>query len=215
MQSASLPTHVILTHLWNKCLELNHAKSCFKYGWHSLTIAESVMNLGCKSLTPSESLLHKVSNSSQWNLKTFLILKAKYGLLHFFSSLYQPLTNVTQFVFHLWLRGCLINSAGPLFSPLALVQRRLKACVILYQEPVIAANAIFVMLYWSQRGEFVFQSGPAHSAVERGVLSSKNASAVQKGLKLISKMRKEREGPARTSYRSSPGCAASVSYRGS
>lgn len=49
----------------------------------------------------------------------------------------------------------------------------------------------------------------------KGVPSSQSASAVQEGLRLTSKMRKEREGPARTNYWSSPGCAASVSYRGS
>lgn len=41
-------------------------------------------------------------------------------------------------------------------------------------------------LYWSPRGEFVFQSGPVNSAVEgggKGALFSKNTSAVQKGVK--------------------------------
>lgn len=120
---------------------------------------------------------------------------------------FQPLTNTTWFVFHLWLGGRLTNSAGYFFPPpFALAQRRLKICVIVYQEPIIGANAIFVMLYWSQRREFVFQI-----SVTRGSSPLK----CQKGLRLITKMRKEREGPARTSYRSTPGCTASVSYRGS
>lgn len=60
-----------------------------------------------------------------------------------------------------------------LFFPSVVVRRRLRACVILYQEPFIAANAVFVMLYWSLKGEFIFQSGPAHTAEEKGALSSK------------------------------------------
>lgn len=96
-------------------------------------------------------------------------------------------------MFHLWLRGCLTNSAGPLFFLFALVQRRLKACVILYQEPVITANAIFAILYWSPWGEFVFQSGPVHSAVERGVLFSKKRLSSTKRVKAHHKDAK-REG---------------------
>lgn len=120
---ASLPTPVICIRLWNKCLELIHTKSHFKHGWRALAIAESVMNSGFKSVTPGKQRSGRKSRRvscskfqilTSKNLMTFgsLILKVKYRLLHSFS---QPLTNATLFVFHLWLRGCLTNWAGPFF----------------------------------------------------------------------------------------------------
>lgn len=54
MQSAPLPTHVILIHLWNKRFGLNHSKSFHQRGWHPLTVAGAPMNLGSESLTGGE-----------------------------------------------------------------------------------------------------------------------------------------------------------------
>lgn len=111
-------------------------------------------------------------------------------------------------LFHLWLWGCLTNWAGPFLSLSVVVRRRLRARVILYQEPFIAANAVFVMLYWSLRGEFVFHSGPARSTeagVGRGGPLLSNTESKRR-VKLITKIWKDGEGPARTNYWSTPGC---------
>lgn len=119
------------------------------------------------------------SLSNRRNLKTFesLIPKVKYGLLRVF---FFPTSTKCHVVCVSSLTR--IQRAAFLFPPFAPARRRLKACVIVYQEPVTGANAIFVMLYWSQRREFVFQSCPVHGAVvERRVLSSKMPEQDKKG----------------------------------